>query len=211
MMWHIPTVAHQSQDNRHTNRPTCQLIAEGCAQCSLATLNGDGTGARICRGQCAADDQYTTEDLATDVVTFIELMDLGIVDIVGASWGGLVGLAVAAQLPGTVGRLVMIDIPPSFPASQRDFRQHPRSYANHQDVFDYIQGNNSHAREKIVEVMAANAVRPGESGRLYVKHDGYFHDHRPHKADDLGESRIPPHTDPVCPRRRERFRIRPRS
>jgi len=138
--------------------------------------------------QWSADQQYTTEQLASDVVRFIEVMDLGSVDIVGGSWGGLVGLAVAARLPESVDRLVMIDIPPSFPASERDFARHPRSYETHGETVAYIRDKNEHPGDKIVEMVAAHGVKPGELGWLYTKHDDYFHDHRPHRKDDYWES-----------------------
>lgn len=134
--------------------------------------------------QWSSDRQYTTEALASDVVGFMELLDLGSVDIVGTSWGGLVGLAVASWLPDSVDHLVMIDIPPSFPASVPDFGRHPRSYATHAEAIAYIRNRSDHPSNETVEAVAAHGVRPGEAGRLHTKHDDYFHDHRPHRADD---------------------------
>jgi len=145
--------------------------------------------------QWSADQSYTTEQLASDVVSFIQLMDLGNVDIVGGSWGGLVGLAVASCLPALVDRLVMIDIPPSFPRLESDFGRHPTSYRSHRETIAYIEDNNEHPGPQIAEAVAAHGVRPGEAGRLHTKHDDYFHDHRPHRTDDhwerLRSARLP--------------------
>ncbi len=51
----------------------------------------------------------------------------------------------------------------------------------------YIRDRSDHPGEEIVEAVAAQAVRPGEAGRLHTKHDDYFHDHRPHRAVDYWE------------------------
>ncbi|GMQ94231.1 MAG: alpha/beta hydrolase [Acidimicrobiia bacterium] len=134
--------------------------------------------------QWSADQNYATEDLASDVIAFIDVMDLGCVDIVGGSWGGLVGLEVASRIPDLVDSLTMVDIPPSFPESTSEFQIDPSSYASHTETVAYLRDADEYMDEGIAEAVAALGVRPGTSGRLYSKHDDYFREHRPHRSDD---------------------------
>ncbi len=53
---------------------------------------------------------YGLEVFAADVLAFLDVMGLEVVDLVGHSLGGLVGCLVAAGSPGRVRRLVLEDI-----------------------------------------------------------------------------------------------------
>ncbi|MEU8241218.1 alpha/beta hydrolase [Actinoplanes missouriensis] len=76
------------------------------------------------RGHGASDwpGTYRLELFARDVAGILDKLDLGAVDLVGHSLGGLVACQVAADRPGHVRRLVLEDIglphprPPSLPA-----------------------------------------------------------------------------------------------
>lgn len=157
----------------------------------LLALDSRGHG----DSQWSADHEYTTEDLASDVVAFIDMMDLGSVDIVGASWGGLVGLQVAVARPDLVDSLAMLDIPPSFPGPPSEVQFDPSSYASHTESISYVRDADEHIDEGIAVAVAAFGVRPGKDGRLYTKHDDYFHGQRPHRSVDywkeLGSLRAP--------------------
>jgi len=138
--------------------------------------------------QWSADGRYSTEDLASDVLNFIDLMDLGPVDIVGGSWGGLVGLNAAVRNQDIVKSLTMIDIPPSFPGPVSEISTDPRSYSTHAESIAYIKDANSFIDRGTAEIVAAHGVRPGENGLLYTKHDDYFRGGRPHRSVDYWEA-----------------------
>lgn len=137
--------------------------------------------------QWSADHQYTTEDLASDVIEFIDVMNIGGLDIVGASWGGLVALNAAMRRPDLVDRLVLIDIPPSFSASASEVDIDPRSFRNHDESVAYVSDSAEYMDDGIAQTVATSGVRPGASGLLYPKHDEYFHDYRPHRNVDYWE------------------------
>ncbi|HDH02858.1 MAG TPA: alpha/beta hydrolase [Actinobacteria bacterium] len=149
----------------------------------LVALDSRGHG----DSQWSEGHQYETEDLASDVVEFIDVIGLGGVDIVGGSWGGLVGLQVATRVPNLVDSLTMIDIPPSFPGPASEVHTDPGSDPNHARSVAYLRDTAEYMDEAIGEALAAFGVRPGKNGRLYTKHDDYFHEQRPHRAVDYWE------------------------
>ncbi|MFV2070902.1 MAG: alpha/beta fold hydrolase [Pirellulales bacterium] len=145
--------------------------------------------------QWSADGAYSTEDLASDVLDFIEVMDLGPVDIVGGSWGGLVGLNAAVRNQDVAKSLTMIDVPPSFPGPVSEISIDPQSYPTHAESVAYIHDANGFIDRETAETVAAHGVRPGKNGQLYAKHDDYFHEARPHRGvdywKDLESLRLP--------------------
>lgn len=137
--------------------------------------------------QWSADGAYSTEDLASDVLDFIDILDLGPVDIVGGSWGGLVGLNAAVRNHDVAKSLTMIDIPPSFPGPMSEISIDPQSYSTHAESVAYVKDANGFIDRENAEILAAHGVRPGNNGLLYTKHDDYFHTGRPHRSDDYWE------------------------
>jgi len=166
-------------------------LAPHIANRRLIALDSRGHG----DSQWSVDHRYATEDLASDVVAFIGIMDLGVVDVVGGSWGGLVGLNAALRMPGLIEHLAMVDIPPSFPGPPSEVQTDPYSYLTHAEVVAYVRDGSQFIAEATAEVVAAFGVRPGEKGQLYAKHDEYFQENRPHRSvdywDDLESLRIP--------------------
>lgn len=145
--------------------------------------------------QWSADHAYTTEDLASDVVEFVRSIGLESVDLAGASWGGLVGLNVAATERSVVESLTMLDIPPSFPGPPSEIHIGPGSFANHAEAIDYLMKHDEYLDENTAGALAGFDLRPGPDGRLFRKHDDYFHDNRPHRTvdywQDLGTLQMP--------------------
>jgi len=145
--------------------------------------------------QWSADHRYTTEDLASDVVDFVDAMGLDATDIAGASWGGLVGLQVAVQNPGIVASLTMIDIPPSFPDPPMEVQSGPASFTSHSEAIAYLRESDRYLSQGSAAALASFDLRPGKNGRLFWKHDDYFRDNRPHREvdyrDDLTDLQVP--------------------
>jgi len=145
--------------------------------------------------QWSGKHDYTTEDLASDVIAFVRSITPGSVDLVGESWGGLVGLSVATQVPDIVDSLTMIDIPPSFPRGAPEIRVHPQSFSSSADVLAFVRDGSPNMEGRLAQALADNGFRPGEDGRLFVKHDEYFVRNRPHRVvdywQDLQLLRIP--------------------
>lgn len=134
--------------------------------------------------QWSADHQYTTEDLAADVVDFMDAIGIDATDIAGASWGGLVGLQVAVQYPGIVTSLTMIDIPPSFPGPPSEVHTGPASFASHSEAIAYLRESDVYLTEEGAGALAGFDLRPGKNGWLFPKHDDYFQTNRPHRRVD---------------------------
>jgi len=134
--------------------------------------------------QWSADHEYTTEDLASDVVNFVDAIGLGAPDMAGASWGGLVGLQVAVQNPGIVTSLTMIDIPPSFPGPRSEVHTGPASFASHSDAIAYLKDSDEYLTDEKASALAGFDLRPGKNGWLFPKHDDYFRTNRPHRRVD---------------------------
>lgn len=134
--------------------------------------------------QWSSSNAYTTEDLASDVIAFVRSITAGSVDLVGASWGGLVGLNVATRAPELIDSLTMVDIPPSFPGAPSEVRFDPPSFTSHGESVAYMRDGSPTMDGALAESVAALGLRPGTKGQLVAKHDGFFVKNRPHRAVD---------------------------
>jgi pimeloyl-ACP methyl ester carboxylesterase len=66
-------------------------------------------------GRSVWSGPYGLETFAEDVLGFMDAMNLGVVDVVGHSIGGLVGCLVAARAPERVRKLVLEDVGIPYP------------------------------------------------------------------------------------------------
>ena len=131
----------------------------------------------------APDGDYSTATMAADIASAIDDLGLGPVDLVGLSWGGLVGATLAASRPDLVHRLVMIDVPPVFGQAVDDVPPRPGSFATLDEVIAFEAAANAHAPADQVAVLAAGSVRPGAAG-LERCHDPYFLGEWPFRGED---------------------------
>lgn len=152
------------------------LLAERAAVLAL-DLRGHGGSS------WAPDGDYSTATMAADVAAAIDELGLGPVDLVGLSWGGLVGATLAATRPDLVRRLVMVDVPPVFGQAADDVPPRPGSFTTLEEVIVYEAAANAHAPADQVAVLAAGSVRPGAAG-LERCHDPYFLGEWPFRAED---------------------------
>jgi pimeloyl-ACP methyl ester carboxylesterase len=137
--------------------------------------------------QWSADEAYTTEDHLSDLEAVVDSLGASPVDLVGASWGGLVSIAFAARHPGAVRRLALVDVAPSSPQREDEVPPMAYEFADHAEVLAAERAANPNAPEELLEIAAAQGTRPGEGGRLYRKRDPYLMKRWPFRADDRWE------------------------
>jgi pimeloyl-ACP methyl ester carboxylesterase len=131
----------------------------------------------------ASDGDYSTVSMAADVAAALDELGLGPVDLVGLSWGGLVGATLAAARPDLVRRLVMIDVPPEFDQAPDAVPPRPAAFADLDEVIAFEQAANRFAPAEHVSVLAAGSVRPGPAG-LERCHDPVFLTEWPFRSED---------------------------
>ncbi len=141
------------------------------------------------------DGDYATATHAADTLAVIDSLGVAAVDVVGLSWGGLVGAALAAAHPARVHRLVLIDVPPSFDQPPDAVPERPADFATHAEVAGWERAANRFASDEAIELAAWGSVRPGPAGRLVRKHDPFFLSRWPFRAEnhwpELGRIRCP--------------------
>ena len=128
---------------------------------------------------------YTTADHVADLASAVDALAGGeTVDLIGSSWGALVAIQYAAEHPDRVGRLVVVDVEPSFEQGETDLFPRPRDHADHADARAAVERAYPNAPAEMVEVVAATCYGPVEGGRLAPKHDPYFFERWPFRSDD---------------------------
>jgi pimeloyl-ACP methyl ester carboxylesterase len=135
----------------------------------------------------APPDRYRTVDHAADVEAVLVTLDsLGAapVDLVGSSWGALVGLAVAVDRPEAVRRLVLVDIEPSFSQSETDVPARPARLAGLKEATAVWRAANPSAPDDLVRLLAAAATRPAPDGGLVPAHDPVFLERWPFRSEN---------------------------
>lgn len=133
--------------------------------------------------QWSAEGAYATDDHVDDLVALLSPTDRP-VDVVGFSWGGLVGLALAARRPELVRRLAIVDIAPSSPLGETDVRPLPLVLQQHEDAVEAERALAPRAAGATLDAVAALQTRPAEDGRLVRKLDPRFAERWPFRADD---------------------------
>lgn len=79
---------------------------------------------------------YSTDQHVRDAAALLDFLGIERVDVAGFSWGGLIGLGLAAREPNRVGHLAMIDIPPSFTQSETEIPRLPGRFEDRRDAID---------------------------------------------------------------------------
>lgn len=134
--------------------------------------------------QWSGNRAYTTADHVADLVAVVRGLGADRVDLMGSSWGALVAIQYAAENPDRVGRLVVVDVEPSFEQSETDLFPRPSGYQNDDEVRKAEAQRNSNASEMMIAVLAATGYAPTLEGRLAPKHDPFFLERWPFRADD---------------------------
>ena len=150
-----------------------------CARPLAVNLRGHGDS------QWSAGHQYATDDHVGDVHAVALALGWREVDVVGSSWGGLIGIMLAVAYPSLVRRLVVVDTPPSFEQAETDVPRGPASFRSHPEIVEALRGVYRHADGRLLETLAMIETRPGDGGLLYRKHDPYFLERWPFRRDNL--------------------------
>lgn len=127
--------------------------------------------------------EYATEDHVADLEAVLDHLGAEQSDLVGLSWGALVSISYAAAHPGSVRRLVIVDVPPSFEQGETDLQPRPAVFATHQEAIEWERGANPRASQEMLQVLAGFGTRPAEGG-LARKHDPFFLQRWPFRRDD---------------------------
>lgn len=154
-------------------------------------------GVRACRRVVALDlrgygesqwsptQDYTTSDHVADLACVVAaLADGAPVDLAGSSWGALAVIDYAASHSDRVGRLVVVDVEPSFEQGETDLFPRPRDHADHDEVRAAVRRAYPYAPAEMVELVAATCYGPTGGGRLAPKHDPFFFERWPFRSDD---------------------------
>jgi len=134
--------------------------------------------------QWSADAAYSTADHVKDLEALIASLGAKQVDLVGASWGGLVAIAFGAANQDRVHRLALVDVAPASGQAEDDVPPMAYDFANHAEVVAAERAANPHAPDQMIEIAASFGTRPGDAGRLYRKRDPFFMKRWPFRADD---------------------------
>jgi pimeloyl-ACP methyl ester carboxylesterase len=135
--------------------------------------------------QWSRDHCYRTEDHASDLAHVAAALGLGGFDIAGFSWGGLIGLAFAAAHPEMVGRLVMIDVPPSSTLPEDAIPPNFRGrYEDHRDAVEGERELAPRAEPATLAALAAVGTRPDDHGALVRKMDPHLMSRWPFRSDN---------------------------
>lgn len=135
--------------------------------------------------QWSVDRAYTTDDHRADLEGVCDALGLGEIDLVGFSWGGLVGLAYAARHPDRVRRLAILDIAPSTAADPDAVPPFFRGrFADHREAVAAEQAAAPRAGAEQHEAMAAFGTRSHPEGGLVRKVDPFYLERWPFRADD---------------------------
>lgn len=124
----------------------------------------------------APGGDYSNAALAGDLGALVETLGLARPRLVGLSMGGRVAIQYAGTHPGTVARLVVVDIGPAIaPAGMSRVGQAmagaPERFASIDEVVASMRAGNPRYREDLLHHRAAHAVRPLPGGGYGWKYD----------------------------------------
>ena len=148
--------------------PFVSAMGPAAADCLALDLRGHGDS------QWSASGDYATQTHAADMAAVLDQAGAAGVTLVGASWGGLVGLVLAVDRPDLVSRLVMVDLGPSSTKDPEDVPARPASFESHDVAVAYEESRNPRAQPDAWRILATGGTRPAEGGALVPKHDPIF-------------------------------------
>lgn len=127
----------------------------------------------------APQQTYSVATFAADLHAFVEHLHLHDFILIGHSMGGMVSLFYAANHPGRVAKLIIVDSIMLMPMERirmmRAFGEtHPRSYASQEALIERYRLNppDTHiAAPEVIHHMAINSGRQGSDGRWQHKAD----------------------------------------
>ncbi len=138
---------------------------------------------------------YDTSDHVADLSLQIDALASQQVSLVGSSWGALVALEYCVAHPTRVSHLALVDIEPSFEATDRDVPPRPRDFDSMADVLAWVTESNPRGPVSATAALAFGAFASNAAGRMAPKHDAVFFERWPFRNDDhweqLAEVKVP--------------------
>ncbi|MCD0449862.1 alpha/beta hydrolase [Actinocorallia sp. API 0066] len=169
----LTLLLHGGGQTRHSWRRAGAALAEGGGRALALDARGHGDSDWI------PDGDYRASAQAADVLRVLEQLGEPVV-LVGASMGGLTGLAVAAEAgPERASGLVLVDIVPGFDVSggarvQGFMQSHRDGFASLEEAADAVSAYLPHQeRPKSPNGLRRN-LRQREDGRWYWHWDPAF-------------------------------------
>lgn len=130
--------------------------------------------------------QYSTNDYAVDLTAVLAALAPNTPPILmGASWGALAAIQVAADQPDAVSGLIIVDVEPSFEASATDVFPRPYKFADFDALLAWERKANPAAPDAALAAFAQGSVTTTAEGALLRRHDPFFLTRWPFRDDDL--------------------------
>lgn len=122
--------------------------------------------------QWSIDGSYFSADAAADVAGVMDALDLGEVDLIGHSWGGLIAICLADLLgPERVRRLVVVDIPPSSTQKPDDMAPRQVEFDTWEAALAAESKRSPRGSASALANLTDRTYRPAEGGRWIKKMD----------------------------------------
>jgi pimeloyl-ACP methyl ester carboxylesterase len=118
-------------------------------------------------------DGYSIRKYVADLGRFVDRLGLDRFDLIGLSMGGRVAMVYAAENPGRVGRLVIVDIGPQISRrwSQRQAEPEPDSFASVEEVAERLRRGNPYLTAEYALFIAGRSLKQRSDGRYVWKWD----------------------------------------
>ncbi len=136
------------------------------------------------QSQWSATSEYSTSIHAADLGALVDSLGGGPVDLMGSSWGALVGIEYGAANPDKVGRIVAVDVEASFEQGETDLFPMTRTFEGIDAVKGAVSGAFPNASGEMVDLIAATCYSPVGDGQLSPSHDPLFFERWPFRSDD---------------------------
>lgn len=116
---------------------------------------------------------YSIRNYVADLAEFVDRLGLGRFGLIGLSMGGRVGMVYAAEHPGRVGRLVIVDIGPEISRrwSQRQAEPEPDSFESVEEVAERLRRGNPYLTAEYARFIASHSLKQRPDGRYVWKWD----------------------------------------
>ena len=127
-------------------------------------------------GESSWSEQYRLRDYLADLECFIDSLQLPEFVLVGHSLGGIISTVYAANNPGRVKRLVIIDIGPEIKAEGLEFRNRewavePPFYNSMDEAIEYAKRIHPYHADSYIKHDLSYGLKHVGEGRLVYKYD----------------------------------------
>lgn len=159
------------------------MARELAGRARLVALDFRGHG----RSDWSSERKYETQDHVADLKLVFDQLDLGShpIAVIGSSWGALAAISLLSEMPELASHLMIVDVEPSFTASEQDVLPRPYRFSRPEEVVAWEGRANPHAAAEDVAAFAAASVVRTEDGHLLRRHDPFFLSRWPFRKDDL--------------------------